>query len=139
MNHAQNPVSYIQHPTNIPLQLSAAKTQEFTQPAMPLGLIYNSDQAWHAGDCINIERPDLAPGMCCHGQVLWCREHRQGYQVGIAFYSSEDLYCIRMLEQVCHIDDYQREHCNKGNTLSKDAAANEWIEKFAAHFPTDGL
>lgn len=138
MNRNRNPVSYIQHPSNIPLQLSACHCHPHHRTPMPLGLICHSDTYWEGGDYIELKSP-LAPEVHAQGQILWCRRHHKGYQIAIAFYSSDDLYRIRMLEQLCHINHYHKQQKRQGKVIPLDVAANEWIEKFAAHFPADGL
>lgn len=138
MTSNRNPIHYMQHPANISLELTPLHKQACATPPLPLGLICNTDKPFHSGGRVTIAAPKQAPDLCIEGEIAWCRAHSGGYQVGVAFHSSDDLYKIRMLEQLCHIEDYRRTHPSR-NHPGQQGAALEWIEKFAAHFPTDGL
>lgn len=138
MTSNRNPVHYMQHPANISLELTPLPAQECATPALPLGLICNTSEPFHTGGRISIAAPKQAPDLCIEGEIAWCRASGKGYQVGVAFHCPDDLYKIRMLEQLCHIEDYRRSHPSR-NHSGQQSAALEWIEKFAAHFPTDGL
>ena len=46
------------------------------------------------------------------------------------------MFRARMVEQVCHIEQYRHEILkNEGRKLSSEAAALEWIQKYAPLFP----
>jgi hypothetical protein len=62
-----------------------------------------------------------------------------GYELGVTFLDAEDAFRARMVEQLCHIEDYRRSVMRtQGRELSLDEAATEWIEKFAEDFPEIG-
>ena len=70
------------------------------------------------------------------GNVVWCEKAEAGYEVGIEFETSRDIFRLRMIEQICHIDHYRSEAFrNEGRRLSSQEAASEWIPKFAGDFP----
>ncbi len=134
-----SPLNYIQHPADIPLRLTPAPSDPFHQPPLPLGLICNTSQAFTIGSPVQLSNPQLSPEMQCRGRIVWCRRQASGFQVAVAFFTPDELYRVRMLEQLCHIDHYRRDCMAQGAPLSQEMAALEWIDKFAAHFPTDGL
>ncbi len=133
------PEFYLQHPSNAAIEFltqhSALKTQDY----LPLGLICNQDEAYAMGTEICIKHPQLPDDLPIKGIVVWCRRQNSGYQVGLGFRTEEDLYRIRMFEQLCHIQLYQKEMRSSGRKISTERAAQEWIEEYAAHFPSDGL
>lgn len=155
MTSLPGPISYIQHPDNTPLSLDARPSSLPNappnappnatpdtlpdKPPLPLGLICNSIQNLPNGTVVEISSPRVAPDMRSKGQIIWCRRLGDRYQVGVAFYSSEELYTARMLEQLCHIEHYRRISVTTGARLSPEHAAREWIEQYAEKFPTDGL
>ncbi|WP_027853130.1 hypothetical protein [Marinobacterium litorale] len=139
MSEHQSPSSYIQHPADMPLRIEAQPTFHQQGQTLPLGLICNTEQAFTAGTPVRITSPRIGPEIRSSGIVVWCRRQGQDWQLGVGFFSSEELYRIRMLEQICHIDHYRQLQRRQGQRLSPETAAQEWIEKFAAHFPTDGL
>ena len=57
----------------------------------------------------------------------------------MTFLDAEDAFRARMVEQLCHIEDYRRSvHRTEGRDIGIDEAAVEWIDKFAAEFPEFG-
>lgn len=139
MSSESGPISYIQHPANTPLHIDIRPTRLPDRPPLPLGLICNTNTALTVGTQVEIASPRLAPHMRGNGRIAWCRCQGDRYQIGVAFYNSQDLYHIRMLEQLCHIEHYRQLLSDDGEPVSRETAALDWIEKFAAHFPTDGL
>ncbi len=70
------------------------------------------------------------------GNVVWCEKSGSGYEIGIEFESSRDVYRLRMIEQICHIEHYRNEVARiEGRKLTAQEAAQEWIAKFAGDFP----
>lgn len=70
------------------------------------------------------------------GNVVWCNPVGASYEIGVEFEKSRDVYRLRMIEQICHIEHYRREVARvEGRKLSPQEAAREWIEKYAGDFP----
>ena len=72
------------------------------------------------------------------GNVVWCEKSvtEDGYEIGVEFEKSQDVFRMRMIEQICHIEHYRREvQRSEGRELSAQEAANEWISKYAGDFP----
>lgn len=70
------------------------------------------------------------------GNVVWCEKSGSGYEIGVEFESSRDVYRLRMIEQICHIEHYRNEVARiEGRKLTAQEAAQEWIAKFAGDFP----
>ena len=69
-------------------------------------------------------------------QVVSCDQCDVGYDTQVRFPSRDDAYRARIVEQICHIEAYRSEvREQEGRKLRMDRAAEEWIEKNAAHFP----
>ena len=70
------------------------------------------------------------------GNVVWCEQSGKNYEVGIEFEKSRDVFRLRMIEQICHIEQYRKEaESLEGRVLSTQEAAGEWISKYADDFP----
>lgn len=70
------------------------------------------------------------------GNIVWCEKSGAGYEIGIEFERARDVFRLRMIEQICHIEHYRKEVLQaEGRKLSSKEAAKEWIEKFAGDFP----
>lgn len=70
------------------------------------------------------------------GNVVWCEKIGKSYEIGIEFEKSRDVFRLRMIEQICHIEHYRNEvERLEGRQLSAQEAAGEWISKYAGDFP----
>ena len=134
-----HPDKYLQHPKAIGLRIEACSSLPNSAQTLPLGLIINTQEAFQPGGFVRISHPSLCPETEIHASVLWCRRQDSGYQLALEFRSEEDLYRVRLLEQLCYIKLYQVERQRLGEKLSFDRAAEQWIAQYAAHFPADGL
>jgi len=55
--------------------------------------------------------------------------------VGVEFLDQDILFRLRMVEQICHIEQYRRTvRESQGRVLSSQEAAIEWIERYAEAF-----
>lgn len=132
---------YIHHPDDIPIELQQLdQALTFTQPDQCLGLICHSQHMMNEGTTVALRVPFIAPLISVSGTINWCRKLDTCFEVGINFDSYDAYMRIRMLEQLCLIHQY-RIHVNQaqGRALSTEDAALEWIERYAAIFPSDGV
>lgn len=100
------------------------------------GLSFLSPQPLPSESHVSVSFPLLDQQHSLTGRVVWSRKHGQGYEVGLQFDDPDQLYCLRMIEQVCHIEHYRSEVAQlEGRQLSSEEAATEWIARFASEFP----
>lgn len=140
------PRQFIRHPTEIPIQICQqslsqtkhsrkATTHNFSEG----GLSCEAENALKPGDMVEIEILINKPPFKTTGQVVWCHESGHHYIIGIGFKDLETAYAVRMVEQVCHIEQYRKEILqNEGRFLSSEEAALEWISSNAEGFPPLG-
>lgn len=134
---------YIRHPSDIPIAFSV---EEFDAEASPCprlkdvslgGLCFSAECPLKTGLPIHIEIPVENQGFGADGVVAWCRPEGQKYSVGVQFTDSTTQFSVRMVEQICHIEHYRAEVLRVENRdLTSEEAAKEWVEKFAADFPS---
>lgn len=138
---------YIRHPASIPIEVRAC-LPEASAPGFGErrvhdvsqgGLSFHSVFALDPGTMVSIRIPLVRPAFETVGRVVWCDGGAAGYRVGIEFLQVQDEFRVRMVEQVCHIESYKRkvEEVEK-REISIEAAAMEWISRFAAQFPDAG-
>lgn len=128
---------FVRHPSDVPISLvHDSETQQ--QPLKNVsygGICCISQQKLAIGDNVIIRIPFLNPVYESPGVVAWCAEHADGFDVGVEFLNATDSYKTRMVEQVCHIEHYRKKVlATEGRDLSAEAAAQEWIGKYAADF-----
>lgn len=132
---------FIRHPTGIPVRVAPAGAPPSPWTARDLGLgglSFHANAALTLGSIVNVRIDSVEPSFESDARVVWCKPAGDGYDLGVAFLSPNDAFRARMVEQVCHIESYRREAAAEGRELSADAAAREWIARFAASFPDPG-
>jgi len=131
---------FIRHPSDVPIevapgQVAAGKTGALHDVSYG-GLSFNSKDYYRAGQIIRIRIPISRPVFETAGRVAWCREEDGHFVIGVEFLDQEDVYRMRMVEQVCYIEHYRKEvKIHEGRDLTSQEAALEWIAKSAAEFP----
>lgn len=136
-----NAREFIQHPIGIPI--------EYCFVDIPYDML-NTIQDINQGGLSFWSQKHIEPNCWLHlhipidgsffeidAQVCWCKLHGDnGYDVGVHFTDQNSAFSARMVEQICHIEQYKLNALNnEGRQLSGDEAAAEWIEKFANQFP----
>ena len=133
--------SFIRHPSDIPIEYQADEegpgvSVEHLTDISNGGLSFTSANELSPGTVLTIRISHVQPDFEARAQVVWCHPEGMHYAVGVAFVESGDLYRMRMVEQICHIEHYKAEVLAKeGRRLDGEQAAREWIEKFAHLFP----
>lgn len=131
---------YIRHPSDIPIHVELADVvadrREYLNDISAGGLRFQSREALAPGSRIRIRIPLVRPVFECTGQVVWCKPDGRAFDVGVEFTRMREAFRLRLVEQVCHIEHYKREVFEKeGRVLTGEAAAMEWISRYAADFP----
>lgn len=133
---------FIRHPVDIPIAVrkrndSAGHCQGMHNLSLG-GLSFDSDQAWVEGEEITISLT-VPFNLEISGRVVWCHRHGHRYDVGLTFGSQAEAYKGRMIEQICHIEQYRRDReRHTGSSVSLEEAAREWINQFADRFAQEG-
>ncbi len=133
--------AYIRHPSEFPIELSTVTHSEPTGGTDRLldvsagGLCCLSHCAYQRGERVSVRIPVGDPGFEAEGTVAWCRPDQGRFRVGIAFSEASLAFSARMVEQVCHIERYHKSLREQGREVSEEAAALEWISKYAKSFP----
>jgi len=132
--------SYIRHPSGMPISVRPDETNDGSPENLNNigygGLSFTSQAPLIPGAMVSLSVPIPHGAIESRGRVAWCRERRDGFEVGVEFMDAGDFYTVRMVEQVCHIESYRGQALEEqGRELTCEQAAQEWIEKYAADFP----
>lgn len=127
-------------PIQVSLDLVAddsADSEDTTLTNVSLGgLSFISKQPLKVGQNASVCIPMLQQDNYLGGTVVWCEKSNAGYEIGIEFEGSKDVFRLRMIEQICHIEHYRKEvKLVEGRELSSEQAAKEWITRYADGFP----
>lgn len=131
--------SFIRHPTDIPIEILIENESSKRESLCNIsrgGLCFQYPEAAPVGDTIIVRIALTTPPFEARCRVSWCQVDGSAWHVGVEFLDPGDLFRMRMVEQVCHIEKYRsivRE--SEGRALSSHEAALEWIERYAEAFP----
>jgi hypothetical protein len=135
---------FIRHPTDVPITVTLDwvddendETVDQTITNVSLGgLAFVSEKPITVLERVKVSIPVLNKENSLVGNVVWCEKSDNGYEIGIEFEKSRDVFRLRMIEQICHIEHYRKEILRvDGRELSAGEAAREWISKYAGDFP----
>ncbi len=131
---------FIRHPSHIPLLYRRVENEDFHKDHMKDisqgGLCFFANDKIETGWNIEIEIPVSHPAFKATGTVVWCRNVHGKHEVGVQFADIETEFAVRLVEQICHIEEYRTEvRLREGRLLSSEDAAREWIRTRAEEFP----
>jgi hypothetical protein len=66
------------------------------------GLAFQSDGELEPGIIVEVRIFETK------ARVVWCSAREGGFELGVAFLDPEDALRARMVEQVCHIENYKK-------------------------------
>jgi len=136
---------FIRHPVDIPIQVRIDDrfAHHATRDAYNVslgGLAFHSEHELEPGIVVEIIIPFVRPVFETRARVVWCLARENGFDLGAQLLDPEDAFRARMVEQVCYIENYKRVvYQTEGRLLTVEAAALEWIGKYASDFPDAGL
>lgn len=135
--------AFIRHPIDIPIEVSLGNNCDQACTGLRNlslgGLAFSSPQPLPLGQSVTIGIESKPDPLRAIGHVVWCSQQNEHFEIGLAFDSPVDAYKVRMVEQICHIEQYRRDLAKReGRILSQEQAAREWIEKYADSFAQEG-
>lgn len=135
---------YISHPSNIPITYSTLTGAQRTHEKHLLhnislgGLCFETHEYLERGISVMIRIALVQTIFEENAIVVWSRKVNDHYEVGVQFQDKDSRFRARIVEQVCHIEQYKRNvFVEEGRNLSGEEAAREWITKYAARFPAE--
>lgn len=133
---------FIRHPSGIPIDFNVIESLHVSGGISPMmnisrgGLCFYCDTPFPAGTALHLSIPVETPAYEVDGRVAWSRMEEEHFVIGVSFDDSATAFNIRMVEQICYIEQYRKVISeSEGRELSSEEAAMEWIEKYAADFP----
>lgn len=127
---------FIRHPLDIPIEIRPGVDPVKAYSVGSGGLAFRSPWAFAAGELVHIRIAYMSPAFDSDARVVWCNPAGNEFELGIEFLDSDDAFKARMVEQLCHIENYRHSvKRSEGRDLSTEEAALEWIGKYAAIFP----
>ncbi|WP_394169990.1 PilZ domain-containing protein [Saccharospirillum alexandrii] len=130
---------YIRHPAAVPLKYQCQQPTE-PNPTELLdisqgGLSFITEEALEPGQIVQVSIGVGDPPFETKGQVVWCHPQDDHFVIGLRFDNLENAFAVRMVEQICHIEQYRQQWERQGRDLTPEEAAREWIDLHARDFP----
>ncbi len=132
---------FIRHPSDIPIEYCFLDKRvclfDSINDVSIGGLSFQAESYIEPESWLHLHIPINDEHFEIDAQVRWCRHKEDHYDVGVLFSNPKEAFSARMVEQVCHIEQYKKDVFEKeGRKLSGDEAAAEWISKYANEFPS---
>ncbi len=138
----ENTRRFIRHTADVPLEVrsvAAPARRTSGRDVSHGGLSFLLEDDLAIGSTLDLRMPDVDPPFEARARVVWSRREADGYCIGVAFLDADDAFRARMVEQVSAIERYRREvREREGRDLDPEAAAREWIGRYAGSFPSGG-
>ena len=100
------------------------------------GLCFTSRICLPPGTVMDIGIPLANPEFRTRGTVVWCQDRGAFYDVGVEFEHPGQVVHSRLVEGICHIENYKRiVREQEGRLLTGEQAAMEWLKKVAPLAP----
>lgn len=134
---------YIRHITGVPIEVSLdyapvnlIDSEDDTITNVSLGgLSFIATDRLDTSEHIKVRFPVLREDAVLDGKVVWCEKTQRGYEVGLEFDDPEEIDRLKVIEHICHIENYRKEiETREGRKISSDQAAREWVSRFAGNF-----
>jgi len=127
---------YIRHPTEIPIEShvpdTAANDRSTMRNVSKSGLSFTSSSCVTPGSNIHLKIPLNDVVFEVGGIVMWCHDLEDFYEMGVKFTDDKAEYSMRMIEQLCHIEQYRQQVQEiEGREIDSVEAGREWTSKFA--------
>ena len=135
---------FFRHPTSIPVECRVEEHSAFAaheiRDVSHGGIAFVSDRPYELGDIVELRYPSLSHPEVVRGMIVWTvaveGDCSDAYINGLSFSDASAHFHGRIVEQICHIEDYRRKQLEKhGREITSREAAAEWIAKNAADFP----
>lgn len=141
---------FIRHPSEIPIEIwcvisrdvarnvstTKVSTKESLSNVSLSGLAFKSNVSWKPDTIIGIRIPLINPIFETICRVVWCHKKNSHFEMGVELMDTDDAFKVRMVEQVCQIENYRKTLKKQGRDLTVEEAATEWINRYAAVFPS---
>ena len=130
---------FFRHPADIPIEIlhdGHGTGDEALRNVSSGGLSFRYHEVLSVGYVVRVRIAVTAPAFEAPCRVVWCHADEGAWQIGVEFFDPDHLFQARMIEQVCHIEQYRQDvRAQQGRDLSGHDAAIEWIARYARVFP----
>lgn len=126
----------IRHIATIPVEIYTGRKRHQTQGSLCDislgGLSFVFSLPLKKGMRVRVKIALVRPIFEGTAKVVWCTGQNSSYRVGIQFVNIKDTLRMRIVDQLCQIENYKDEVLQRqGRTLTSEEAAREWLGRLA--------
>lgn len=133
---------YYRHPISAPIKLRATSNPDSiraqTEEVSLGGLSFLSQNRLEKGSFVDLSIPVKDKLFEIKGRVTYCVEQSKGgrFRTGILFLDSPSAFRAKLAEEALEILRYRKDISReRGEEVSEEEAARQWIQRFAENFP----
>lgn len=130
---------YIRHPSSMPIDyrlVDGAASMDRLRNVSAGGICFESSRCIEPGTLIHLAIKVGEQSFQADGEVMWCHGVNGHHEVGVCFQDAATVFTVRMVEQLCYIEQYRQQvRHTEGRQLSSEEAAREWVGRYASEFP----
>lgn len=132
---------HIRHVTGIPIEVNLEYHQDYHAANDSItnvslgGLCFIASDRLEVDEQIKVRFPVINNKASIDAKVVWCNKTAKGYEVGLEFRDPEEVERLKMIEQICQIENFRHDlERREGRQLSSEQAAREWVNRYAGEF-----
>jgi len=131
--------AFFRHPSTAPIQVFPQQQPSEHMSMNDIssgGLAFKSNVFLDEGKMLKIRIPHVDPPFEASCVVRWRRklDGDNRFEIGVMFLDEQTRFRARMVEQVCHILQFQQQLAENGRDISFQEAARIWMDEHAADF-----
>ena len=133
---------FIHHPRGYPMEVKRLwwerRKQITTEESSSIGVMFESEKYIKPGTRLEITVPMRKETEKFRGQVVLVCADKDKYNIGIWLSHRADASRARIVEQVCHIENYLKEKKYRDGpySINREKIAEEWIINNASKVPS---
>ena len=134
---------HIRHLTGVAIEVSSGQVpvdvhdcEDATITNVSLGgLSFTANDRLDISNPIEARFPVLREERVLGAWVVRCEKTPRGYEVGLEFDDPEEIDRLKVVEHICHIENYRKEiESREGRKINSEQASLEWVSRFASNF-----
>ncbi len=93
------------------------------------GMQLNADIPLAVGETFAFRLPALNSSVQFFGEVKWCHNADNHYDIGVEFVNNDSLLTENIVEQVYYIEEHYTQQREAGRKINMEDAAAEWMDE----------
>jgi hypothetical protein len=110
---------YIRYPAEVSIEykISGEKIErsDYTKNISFGGLCFHAKSYIKPGTVLTLKFPTINLNSEIVGEIVWCSGKKEEMEIGVKFRNENDAFRARIIEEICHLKNYQRQFFEKNS------------------------